>query len=115
MDFQLILPSMRFKTQEAARCPKRQSKDNGWKDIRLVVALQKNNVSRLRIQLTGNLVSQDFGHNFRIADHSLRTLPTDVVTLTKCDGATLTPAVEEWYAQQDNRQPDRGPDRPNQP
>ena len=58
-------------------------------------------------RIGGYPVSQDFGHNFRIADHSLRTLPTDVVTLTKCDGATLTPAVEEWYAQQDNRQPDR--------
>jgi len=53
---------------------------------------------RLVVQVAAKLVSQDFGHNFRIADYSLRTLPTDVVTLTKCDGATLTPAVEEWYA-----------------
>src|SRR6516165_11571572 len=58
MDFQLILLSVQLKRPEAARCPTRQNKDNGWKDIRLVLALQKNNVSRLRIQRTGLLVSQ---------------------------------------------------------
>jgi len=56
-DFQLILLSVRFKTPEAARCPTRQNKDNGWKDIRLGLALQENNVSRLRIQLMANFVA----------------------------------------------------------
>ena len=76
MDFPLILLSVRFKTPEAARCPTRQNKDNGWKDIRLVLALQKNNVSRLRIQRTGNLVSQ-IGMR-RPLSRGMRYAPNDV-------------------------------------
>src|SRR5262252_4556310 len=101
MDFQSILLSVRLKRPEAARCPTRQNKDNGWKDIRLVLALHKNNVSRLRIQRTGYLVSQ-IGMR-RPVSRGMRYAPNDVLKAQRkgdrqCRRLALCRRVEKTFS-----------------